>query len=135
MRCDWPGGRMKIHNSSLARWMCLLAILTGIAASDPGAEAPLSFLHTRGQDIVNESGKTILLLGVGLGNWMLPEGYMWKFGDGGDRPRRIEHLVTELIGPEKGRGFWTEFRRNYISEADIQRIADVVPAEFRPESP
>jgi len=42
--------------------------------------------------------KKILFRGVGLGNWLLPEGYMWKFGDGGDRPRKIEHLVTELIG-------------------------------------
>lgn len=48
-------------------------------------ENNLGFLHTSGQDIVNESGKKIFLKGVGLGNWLLPEGYMWKFGDLGDR--------------------------------------------------
>ena len=32
----------------------------------------LSFLHTAGQDIINESGRKIFLKGVGLGNWLLP---------------------------------------------------------------
>jgi hypothetical protein len=109
-----------------------LALLTGTAAWDARAEDALTFLHTRGQDIVNESGKTILLRGVGLGNWMLPEGYMWKFGDGGDRPRRIEQIVTDLVGPEKARQFWTEFRRNYITEADIQRISSLGYNSVRP---
>lgn len=112
--------------------MGLLTILSSIGTLQAGAEAALTFLHTRGQDIVNESGKTILLRGVGLGNWMLPEGYMWKFGDGGDRPRRIEHIVTELVGPENARQFWTEFRRSYIREADIQRIADLGYNSVRP---
>ncbi|MCB0307610.1 MAG: hypothetical protein KDI38_27860, partial [Calditrichaeota bacterium] len=44
------------------------------------------FLRTRGQDIVDGSGHKVLLRGVGLGNWLLPEGYMWKFGPEGDRP-------------------------------------------------
>ena len=58
-------------------------------------------MHTAGQDIVNESGKKVFLKGVGLGNWLLPEGYMWKFGGLGDRPRKIEKVVADLIGKEK----------------------------------
>jgi hypothetical protein len=84
-----------------------------------------SFLHTAGQDIVNETGKKIVLKGVGLGNWMLPEGYMWKFGRLGDRPRKIEKMVTDLIGVEKSITFWKTYRKNYISEADIKRIAEL----------
>jgi len=34
------------------------------------------FLSTHGKAIVNESGDTILLRGMGLGGWMLQEGYM-----------------------------------------------------------
>ena len=70
----------------------------------------LSFLHTAGQDIINESGRKIFLKGVGLGNWLLPEGYMWKFGALGDRPRKIEKVVTDLIGKEKADRFWKAFR-------------------------
>jgi endoglucanase len=94
--------------------------------------APLTFLRTQGQDIVNESGEKIMLRGVGLGNWMLPEGYMWKFGGNGDRPRKIEKLISDLIGPENAAKFWTEFRQNYITEADIQRVAELGYNSVRP---
>lgn len=90
------------------------------------------FLHTQGHDIVDETGRKILLRGVGLGNWLLPEGYMWKFGKEGDRPRKIETLVSDLIGPEKANEFWLAFRANYITEADIQRIAELGFNSVRP---
>src|SRR2546427_1812747 len=51
-----------------------------------------------------------------------PEGYMWKFGNQADRPRRIEKLVRDLIGPEPADRFWFEFRKHYITEADVRRI-------------
>jgi hypothetical protein len=90
------------------------------------------FLHTSGQDIVTDSGDKVMLRGVGLGNWMLPEGYMWKFGNQGDRPRRIEKIVSDLIGPEEAKNFWSEFRKNYITAADIQRIAGLGYNSVRP---
>ncbi|MBP6022880.1 cellulase family glycosylhydrolase [Ferruginibacter sp.] len=92
----------------------------------------ISFLHTAGQDIVNESGKKVFLKGVGLGNWLLPEGYMWKFGGLGDRPRKIEKIITDLIGKEKAAAFWKTFRQNYITEADIKRIAELGFNSVRP---
>lgn len=92
----------------------------------------LSFLHTSGQDIVNESGQKIFLKGVGLGNWLLPEGYMWKFGAAGDRPRKIEKIVADLIGKEKAAAFWKAFRQNYITEEDIKRVADLGFNSVRP---
>ncbi len=111
---------------------CLTAALVGLAALSLRAAAATSFLHAQGQDIVNEQGEKILLRGVGLGNWMLPEGYMWKFGGQGDRPRKIETLVDDLIGPEKGKQFWSEYRQHYIAEADIQRIAKLGYNSVRP---
>lgn len=92
----------------------------------------LTFLHTSGQDIVNEYGQKVFLKGVGLGNWMLPEGYMWKFGAAGDRPRKIEKLVADLIGTEAASRFWTSFHHNYITEADIKRIAELGFNSVRP---
>ncbi len=100
--------------------------------SQTGMNSSLSFLHTSGQDMINESGKKVFLKGVGLGNWMLPEGYMWKFGAGGDRPRKIEKLVADLIGEEKAGRFWTLFRKHYITEADIKRIAELGFNSVRP---
>ena len=36
------------------------------------------FLRADGKKIVNEKGENVLLRGVGLGGWMLQEGYMLK---------------------------------------------------------
>lgn len=90
------------------------------------------FLKTQGQDIVNEKGEKVYLKGVGLGNWMLPEGYMWRFGKDGDRPRRIEKLVSDMIGEAEAADFWKSYRANYITEADIQRIAELGYNSVRP---
>jgi hypothetical protein len=90
------------------------------------------FLHTQGENIVDEHGQKIMLRGVGLGNWMLPEGYMWRFGDEGDRPRKIEKIVSDLIGPDNAAKFWQEYRAQYITEKDIQRLAQLGFNSVRP---
>ena len=85
------------------------------------------FLDTDGRRIVNGEGKEILLTGWGLGNWLLCEGYMWmahnlpRF----DRPRRIEAVIEELTGKAWADKFWKRFRDSYITENDIQMMADM----------
>ena len=37
------------------------------------------YLHADGTRIVNGDGEEILLCGMGIGNWLVPEGYMWHF--------------------------------------------------------
>lgn len=91
-----------------------------------------TFLQTRGYDIVDGNDNKVLLRGVGLGNWLLPEGYMWKFGHDGDRPRKIEKIVSDLIGEEKANIFWQQFRKNYITEEDIKKIAALGFNSVRP---
>jgi hypothetical protein len=108
-------------------WLCLLF---GQLSSCPVDAA--GFLRTQGQNIVDEGGTPIVIRSVGLGNWFLPEGYMWKFGRQGDRPRKIEALVSELIGPRDAERFWSEYRRNYITEADVERIAQLGFNAVRP---
>lgn len=90
------------------------------------------FLHTSGQDIVDENGNRVFLQGVGLGNWMLPEGYMWKFQGNADRPRNIEKVVSDLIGAEEAAQFWAEFRKAYITESDIRQISGLGFNSVRP---
>ena len=74
--------------------------------------------------LVDGAGREVLLRGVGLGNWLLPEGYMWKFGAGAESPREIEALVERLVGATAAASFWTRFRDAFITEADIQRISE-----------
>ena len=67
-------------------------------------------------------GQPLLLRGINLGNWFEAEGYMFHFEDGPQSPREIEDLTKELLGPAKADEFWREWRANYITEADLDRI-------------
>lgn len=67
--------------------------------------------------------KPLLLRGFGLGGWLLPEGYMWKFYTLCDRPRRMEALIEDLCGPAYGEAFWRRYEDAYITREDIAWIA------------
>jgi hypothetical protein len=81
------------------------------------------YVTARNGKLVDGTGHPLLLRGVGLGNWMLPEGYMWRFGPGAQSPRQIESLVTRLLGEDAAQRFWEQFRVSFISESDIRAIA------------
>ncbi|PKM64137.1 MAG: glycoside hydrolase, partial [Firmicutes bacterium HGW-Firmicutes-20] len=83
-----------------------------------------NFVHTQGKDIIDPHGNKLLLRGVGLGGWLLPEGYMWRFPSQGDRPRKIEGVIESLVGKEAANDFWHSYHTNYITKADIDKIAD-----------
>ena len=108
---------------------CILFLAITVS---PHAILAKGFLHTQGQDIVDEQGKKVMLRGAGLGNWLLPEGYMWKFGEVGDRPRKIEKIITDLIGDENAEKFWLQYRKDYVTESDIKRIAELGFNSVRP---
>jgi endoglucanase len=113
-------------------WHRVVVTCVVVLAACPLVGRADGFLHTQGQDIVNEAGEKVMLRGVGLGNWMLPEGYMWKFGPFGDRPRHIEKIVSDLIGEEQAAAFWKQWRATYVSEQDIARIAQLGFNSVRP---
>lgn len=68
--------------------------------------------------------KEITLRGFGLGGWLLPEGYMWRLYKKCDRPRRMEAMIEELCGSEYAGQFWRDYYSSYITEGDINLIAE-----------
>jgi endoglucanase len=99
-----------------------LGVLT-VAAVCAMLHAQTGFVHTQGAELVDSAGKPLMLRGTNLGNWLEPEGYMFHLGDSAQSTSEIERLSRELIGPEKADSFWKAWRQNYITEADIDRIA------------
>ncbi|MEX1028469.1 MAG: cellulase family glycosylhydrolase [Paenibacillaceae bacterium] len=81
------------------------------------------FIKAEGKYVVNGDGRRFVLRGVGFGSWLLPEGYMWRMPEQGDRPRRIERMIKDLIGEERAEQFWHIYYERYITEADIRQIA------------
>ncbi len=100
-------------------------------APDSSPAVSTRFVHASGGRLVAPDGTPLLLRGMGLGNWLLPEGYMWGFGDHAASPRQIEHLIERLLGPQDAACFWREFRARFISEDDIREIA-VMALELDP---
>ncbi|PAW92896.1 glycosyl hydrolase family 5 [Mucilaginibacter sp. MD40] len=79
------------------------------------------FIGVKGKEIIGTNGKPFLIRGTNLGNWLVPEGYMFKFKKT-NSPRLINQALTELIGPEDVKLFWKTFQDTYITEADIQYL-------------
>lgn len=75
-------------------------------------------LRTNGRELLDPNGQRIILKGTNLGNWLVPEGYMFKMGEV-NAPRKIDELLYELIGPDSLMSFWHNFLENYITEQDI----------------
>ena len=104
--------------------LCVFALWTAAPWNSLKAEpVPSGFVHTQGSELVDGTGRPLLLRGTNLGNWLEPEGYMFHFGDNGPTsPREIEDYFDELIGPQQAKTFWHHYRDVYITKADIDLL-------------
>jgi len=98
--------------------LALLACMTTLPASAQ------TFLRADGQRIVDESGNPVLLRGMGLGGWMLQEGYMLQLGQlGSGQQYRIRAAIADLIGEERTAEFYRAWLDNHTRKADIDMMA------------
>ena len=96
-----------------------VVLLSLVVSSNSSGQS--KFVTTRGKEFISPAGKPLLLKGINLGNWLLPEGYMFKFKTASS-PRLIQTVVNELVGEDEGRRFWKAYRENYITREDIHFI-------------
>lgn len=93
----------------------LLLVLSGGLVD---AQTRSKFVSVNGKDFIAPDGKALALKGINLGNWLLPEGYMFEFHRTSS-PILIHTLISQLIGENEGRKFWKSFQDNYITREDI----------------
>ena len=79
------------------------------------------FLRADGKKIVDESGKNIVLRGMGLGGWMLQEGYMLHINKD-SRQYRIRERLEKLMGPAETREFYDTWLANNTRRIDIDSM-------------
>ncbi|HLY71766.1 MAG TPA: cellulase family glycosylhydrolase [Puia sp.] len=89
-----------------------------------GAAAQTAFISVKGKEIIGPDGKNFLMKGTNLGNWLVPEGYMFKFKSA-NCPRLISEVISELIGPDDARSFWQKYLNTYITRADIHYLKTI----------
>jgi endoglucanase len=80
------------------------------------------FLKAKGKDIVNEKGENVLLRGIGLGGWMLQEGYMLGITAEGQQQHRIRQRIDSLIGPAATQEFYDTWLANHTTKGDIDSL-------------
>ncbi len=78
----------------------------------------------KGTTILDANGKDIYLKGANLGNWLVPEGYMFKTGDVGS-PSQIDQLLLEMVGPDSVAKFWDNYLNNCITHDDIRFLKKI----------
>ncbi len=81
------------------------------------------FLHRDGQRIVDGGGKNVLLRGLGLGGWMVQEGYMLKTQPFASPQHVIKQKIEDVIGKENTAEFYEAYLKNGITKRDIDSLA------------
>lgn len=99
-------------------------------------QAQQRFISVSGRQIIGPDGKNFLIKGTNLGNWLVPEGYMFKF-KWANCPRLINETITELVGPVEARTFWQQYLNTYIARPDIHYLKSIgvnsvrIPFDYR----
>lgn len=71
-----------------------------------------AFVTIQGQDLIKPDGTKLFIMGTNLGNWLNPEGYMFKFNKT-NSGRFINEMFCQLVGPDFTADFWKAFKDNY----------------------
>lgn len=88
-------GAVPIRRRRVARVAAWLLAACGVVATMPSMAG--GFLRADGTRIVDERGEPVILRGVGLGGWMLQEGYMLEMPGAGTQ-RSIRTRIVDQIG-------------------------------------
>lgn len=79
-------------------------------------------LKTQGKQIVNEKGQPVIWRSIGLGGWLLQEGYMFHVGNIGTQ-HRIKESIADLVGEEKTKQFYEAWVTQHTTKADFDSMA------------
>ncbi|MEA3079591.1 MAG: hypothetical protein QOF05_999, partial [Sphingomonadales bacterium] len=103
----------------MKRLLLGLAALTTAGAS--GAAPVHGFLGTQGTRIVDGAGQPVILRSMGLGGWMLQEGYMLKLGELGQQ-HVIHRRLAELVGQPTVGAFQRTWLDHHMTKADMDAL-------------
>ena len=82
---------------------------------------PQGFLKTDGKKIVNAKGENVLLRGMGLGGWMVQEGYMLRIYNEGQQ-HRIKKRLEDLTSVQQTKEFYDTWLVNNTRKIDIDSM-------------
>ncbi len=100
----------------MKKYITLVAFCCAVSLNAQG-------LRTLGKKVINSNSEEVLLKGVGLGGWMLQEGYMMNSSGAADAQYEFIEKLTNLIGADETAEFYTNWRKNFVTKQDVDTIA------------
>ena len=85
------------------------------------ARAESRLVHIEGKRFIAPDGQRIDIKGISLGNWLVPEGYMFKL-EVAKAPWQIYAGFERLLGRQRADAFWRTFRDTYVTREDMAFI-------------
>lgn len=107
-------GWRKVLNFSAFVFILFILVPTATSAQ---------FLHRNGKMIVDGNNNEIILRGIGLGGWMLQEGYMLETNAFANAQHEIRAKIMDLIGPSNTDEFYERWLTNFCTKRDIDTLA------------
>jgi len=100
------------------RFPMMFVVVAMLIGHGRASAAPADFIHADGKRLVDGNGENFAVKGINLGNWLVPEGYMFKFKRALS-PTEITGVIATLVGPQAADRFWSRFHDVYVAKEDI----------------
>jgi hypothetical protein len=117
MTSTFPWLHADDHMKTLS--IALLTLALGLIVAEA---QPAGFLRAKDARIFDGEGREVILRGMGLGGWMLQEGYMLGIQKEGTQ-HSIQARITDLIGKEDCERFYQLWLLNHMTRADVDLLA------------
>ena len=110
-------------NKILCLALCIIAFMSCDKNAEQKEVDTASFITINGPDLITPNGEKFFIKGTSVGNWLNPEGYMFRF-EKASSARFINDMFSEMVGPDVTNEFWRKFKDNYITYDDIRFIKE-----------
>ncbi|UEG54657.1 cellulase family glycosylhydrolase [Mucilaginibacter daejeonensis] len=97
-------------------------LLSVLVASSTHFAMGQTYLKASGRIITDAKGKKVILRGMGLGGWMLQEGYMFRLGNVGQQ-YRIKEKIVGVAGQEYVDRFYDKWLNMHTRKIDVDSMA------------
>lgn len=104
------------------RTLLLLAMLAAGHAHAGGFLRPIRIDGAKGAYIGDDAGY-VQLRGLGIGGWMLQEGYMLGTESFAGTQHEIRDRIASVVGEAKAESFYQSWRDEFLRREDVERMA------------
>ena len=81
------------------------------------------YVKSNGKAIFDGSGHTLLIRAMGIGGWMVQEGYMLQTASFANPQHKIKDTIEDLIGATATEAFYDAWLENHFNKADVDSMA------------